>query len=88
MYSYISFHLVYHLRDLSSGKRRKITCDDVRVYQAPQYHGLKITDMLQFAQPYQEVAEALPLEPREVEKLHRDYVSTVIYTIVGQPFAD
>jgi hypothetical protein len=30
----------------------------------------------------------LPDEPREVEKLHRDYVSTVIYTIVGKPFSD
>jgi hypothetical protein len=30
----------------------------------------------------------LPDEPREIEKLHRDYVSTVIYTIVGKPFSD
>ena len=33
------------------------------------------------------MARALPEEQREVEKLHRDYVSTVIYTIVGNPFA-
>ena len=30
----------------------------------------------------------LPSEHREVLKLHRDYVSTVIYTVVGRPFID
>ena len=44
--------------------------------------------MLQFASAYAEVAECLPVEQREILKLHRDYVSTVIYTVVGQPFAD
>ena len=44
--------------------------------------------MLKFAKAYPEVDKCLPTEPREVEKLHRDYVSTVIYTIVGKPFSD
>ena len=29
---------------------------------------------------------ALPSEERDVLKLHRDYISTVIYTLVGMPF--
>ena len=44
--------------------------------------------MLEFAQAYPEVAKALPSEPREILKLHRDYVSTIIYTLVGNPFSD
>ena len=31
---------------------------------------------------------ALPIEPREVEKLPRAYLANVIYTIVGKPFRD
>ena len=30
--------------------------------------------------------KALPLEPREVEKLPRSYIANVIYTIVGDKF--
>ena len=79
---------IYHLRDLISGKRKRIGCKEVKVFQAPQYKGLKTEHMLEFAEPYPDVARSLPMEPREVEKLHRDYISTVIYTIVGQDFSD
>ena len=30
--------------------------------------------------------EALPSEPREVDKLLRQYVINVVYTLVGDPF--
>ena len=43
--------------------------------------------MLNWASQYPAVAAALPSESVELEKLHRDYISTVIYTLVGQPFA-
>ena len=76
------------MRDLASKKRKKIYCDDVKVFQVAQYKGLRIEDMLEFAEDYPDVALALPLEPREILKLHRDYISTLIYTLVGDPFSD
>ena len=79
---------VDHLRELQSGQRKRISCDDINVFQAPQYDGLAIADMLKFAEQYPLVEKALPSEPREILKLHRNYVSTVIYTLVGEPFAD
>ena len=42
--------------------------------------------MLKFAATKPHVAKFLPSEQREILKLHRDYVSTVIYTVVGRPF--
>ena len=78
---------IYHMRDLASGKRRIINCEKVKVYQVPYYEGLSIADMLQFAYAYPDVADCLPLEPREVQKLPRQYISSVIYTMVGDPFA-
>ena len=57
------------------------------MFQAPQYDGLSIEEMLKFADKYNLVAQALPSEPREVLKLHRNYVSSVIYSLVGEPFA-
>ena len=32
--------------------------------------------------------KALPLAPKEVQKLPRAYLANVIYTLVGKPFAD
>ena len=77
---------IYHLRDLAQKRKTRIKCDDVRVYHAPQYKNIAIKDMLLFAQAYPQVTNALPSEKAELENLHRDYVSTVIYTLVGQPF--
>ena len=44
--------------------------------------------MVEWAREYSEVMECLPIEPREIVKCHRDYISTVIYSIKGKPFAD
>ena len=76
-----------HLRELASGQRKRVSCVGLQVFQAPQYEGLTIADMLKFSEQYPMVAAALPSEPREILKLHRNYVSTVIYTLVGEPFA-
>ena len=78
---------IYHLRDLASGKRTRIHCDDVKVLIVPHYEGLTITTMLTFAQDYPTVSQCLPSEPREVLKLPRDYVANIIHTLVGEPFA-
>ena len=78
---------IYHLRDLASGIRRIIHCDNVKVFQVPHYEGLTIETMLEFAKEYPSVAECLPVEPREVLKLPRSYISNIIYTEIGEPFA-
>ena len=77
---------IYHLRDLQNNDRLRIKCDDVKVYQAPQYDGLAKSDMYEFAEDYPLVLKALPIIKKEWVKLHRDYVSTIIYTLVGHKF--
>ena len=42
--------------------------------------------MLFHAKNWPAVAQALPAEPREVEKLPRAYLANVIYTVVGDLF--
>ena len=77
---------IFHLRDLASGKRTRISCDDVRVYQIPQYEGLTTEDILNFSKRYPEVALALPIIDREVKKLPREYISNLVHTVVKKPF--
>jgi hypothetical protein len=42
--------------------------------------------MLKFAKQYPEVFKYLPAEIREVDKLPRKYVATLLYSIIGSPF--
>ena len=51
----------------------------------PQYEGLKVETMLDFASQHPQVMEYLPIA-KEIRKLSRAYLGNVIYTIVGEPF--
>ena len=52
----------------------------------PLFEGLSTGDILEWAQSYQKVSEALPMEQREVDKLLRQFVINLVYTVVGDPF--
>ena len=40
---------VFHMRDIIAGKRRKIKSAEVKVITVPQFEGLKIETMFEFA---------------------------------------
>ena len=77
---------IWFLRALEAKKKTWIRCSQVKTYHAPGFEGLDKEDMLDWGLNYQEVKDALPDDKHERKVLHRDYISTVIYTIVGQPF--
>ena len=80
------FKSVYHLRDLAQGKRRMIKSKDIKHLNVPLFEGLSTNDILEWAKDYPEVGRALPSEPREIDKLLRQYIINVVYTLVGDPF--
>ena len=51
----------------------------------PNFEGLAIKDLLNYATMYLEVMMALPV-PEEINKLPRQYIANITYTLVGQPF--
>ena len=73
---------------MASGNRRAIKSSDVKDISIPHFEGLTVDAMLHHAKNWPAVGLALPIEPREVEKLPRAYLGNVIYTIVGKPFRD
>ncbi len=77
---------VWHLRDLARGERRRIAAKDVLHIAIPQFEGLSIKDMLEYASSIPAVQKALPTGEKETEKLPRQYIANVIHTIVGRPF--
>jgi hypothetical protein len=44
--------------------------------------------MMAYARMYPEVMKCLPSEEIEIDKLPRQYIGNIIYTVVGQPFDD
>ena len=60
---------IWHLRDLLSGKRSKILAKNVKHISVPQFEGLKIEAMLNYAWGFDEVMKAFPVSRKEQEKL-------------------
>ena len=79
---------IFHLRDLAACKRQIIKCDDVKYINIPYFEGLSIDEILEFAADAGngDALRALPEPRKEIEKLPREYLGNVVYTIVGTPF--
>ena len=76
---------VWHLRDLAMGVKMMIKCDAVKVINVPQFEGLAIREIFDFALHSNDVMTCLPPD-KEILKLSRGYLSNVIYTVMGEPF--
>ena len=64
------------------GVKRIIYSDRVKHIDVPQFEGLSIQDIFNFASGDQDVESALP-PGNEIKKLSRAYLANVIYTIMG-----
>ena len=80
---------IWHLRDLCANKRRLIKNNDVRVIALPFYDGISIEEILEFgsAHNHGEAMLALPSVRKEILRLPRAFIGNVMYTIIGEPFA-
>ena len=86
---------VWHMRDLASGKRRRLIAKEIKHLNVPQYDGLKLEAFFEWAVSYDQkhkeqrpIMDAFPLELQEREKLPRQYVINAIYTLAAQDFRD
>jgi len=77
---------IFHMKDLAAGKRKRIKQVEVKVITIPFFEGLKIEAMLEYAATKPQVMDCLPMVKRERERLPRQYLGNVIYTIIGEPF--
>ncbi len=79
---------VWHMKDLVNGNRKMIKSKDIKHVIIPQFEGLAIHDLMDFARQYDDVLAALPMVETELKKLPRQYIANIIYTLVGKPFDD
>ena len=67
-------------------KKKKIKNVDVKVVHVPHFEGLTMANMLAYASQHPQVLKYIPELEREIVFFFIDYVSNVIYTVVGEPF--
>ena len=77
---------VPHMKELAAGKRTLLKSKDINHINIPYFDGLSVEKMLHYAKDKENVMRALPDIERERDKLQREYLGNVIYTIVGKPF--
>ena len=90
---------IYFYKDLIRGKKSckciaprnapcaDIKCDKVKVMFAPLYESLSVERILEKAADWPAVCKYLPDE-RDMHRLPRQWIISVIYMVVGQSFAD
>ena len=64
-----------------------VKCSDVKVMFVPQFESLSVELMFQKAREWEKVWEYLP-EERDLHRLPRNWVVSLLYTIVGAPFEE
>ena len=77
---------IWHLKELASGARKRINASEIKHINITQFEGLNIEAMQEYARMIPKVMKCLPLEEKEWDKLPRQYLANVIYTVVGKPF--
>jgi hypothetical protein len=73
------------MRDLASGEKKPIYCDEVKFLFIPQYETLKLDLIIDYGLSKQAVVDCLPIL-REIRKLPRQFVINTIFTLVGEDF--
>ena len=75
------------MKDIVSGKKKKIKGKDVRNVTIPQYENLTIDAIAKFVAPYNAVGHYLP-EPSEIPKLPKQWIANVCATVLQDIFTN
>ena len=78
---------IYFLKDLMSGRKKRIKGQNVKWISIPQYKGLTIDKIAAFVAPKNVVADYLP-DVKELPKLPKQWISNVCHTLLGTTFSD
>ena len=80
-------HSIYFCKQLVRGEKKFVKCENARYLSVPQYKGLGIAQFLEYAEQSPGVLDYLP-DRQEWDKLPRQWLISLIYPLVGKPFAD
>ena len=76
---------IYFLKDLISGKKKRIANKDVEHVTIPQYEGCGIKEICNYLMQHKTIGDWFP-DMIEVGRLPKEWIGNVAFTILGQPF--
>ena len=71
-----------------SGKKKKLYSKDVRQVHVPAYENLTIQHIADEVGKYNTVGHYLPDNPKEVQKMPKQYIANICATLLGTVFTD
>jgi hypothetical protein len=74
------------MKDLISGQKKILPCENMAHLYVPQYESLKITKIMEEASRNSGAMMYLPVL-KELEKVPKQWLVNCIYSIVGEDFA-
>jgi hypothetical protein len=70
-----------------NGVKKYIKSDNIRHLAIPQYDTLTIKQLFAFLCQHRRVCQYFPIE-KEMGKISKQWIVNIIYSVVGEPFAD
>ena len=75
------------MKDLISGAKKFLKCDQIRHLYVPQYETLKLEEIYLFMKSKSTCYNYFPIE-KEMKKLPKQWIVNVLYTALGDAFGD
>ena len=76
---------IYFLKDILSRKKSYVRNEAIQTVYVPQYEGLYLKDIAEFASQHPNIAAYMPDEP-DLPKTPKQWIINVCATVIGKPF--
>ena len=76
---------IYFLKDILARKKSYVRNEAIQTVYVPQYEGLYLKDIAEFASQHPNIAAYMPDEP-DLPKTPKQWIINVCATVIGKPF--
>ena len=76
---------IYFLKDILARKKSYVRNEAIQTVYVPQYEGLYLKDIAEFAVQHPNIATYLPDEP-DLPKTPKQWIVNICTAVIGQPF--
>ena len=76
---------IYFLKDIAARKKAHVKNGAIQTVYVPQYEGLYLKDIAEFAVQHPNIAAYMPDDP-DLPKTPKQWIINVCATVIGKPF--
>ena len=76
---------IYFLKDIAARKKSYVRNEDIQTVYVPQYEGLYLKDIAEFASQHPNIAAYMPDDP-DLPKTPKQWIINICAAVIGKPF--